>query len=109
MPYIPAGRRRRLSALGAVVAALVAPAMASAQAPPDWIANTLQTTAYAPPSCTDPVLTQRFQGFNDQNMYVLAPGESDSNFTGEGGMLLNGPNITTNTLADGSHSVSWLD
>ena len=104
MPYIPAGRRRAASILAVLAAGLVAPAMASAQAPPDWIASTLQTTAYEPPSCSDPTLLQPFQSFNDQNYYVMAPGESDGNFSGEGWTLLNGANITTATLDDGSTS-----
>jgi hypothetical protein len=102
MPYIPAGRRRAVSVLTAVVAAMALPAAASAQAPPDWIASTLQGTSYAPLSCIDPVMTQAFSSFGDQNNYVMAPGESPSNFTGDGWTLLNGANITTAALDDGS-------
>jgi hypothetical protein len=53
-------------------------------------------------SCSDPALTQPFAAFGDQNYYVLAPGESADNFTGDGWMLLNGANITTATLGDGT-------
>src|ERR1700731_3663073 len=88
MPYIPAGRKRAVSFLTAAVAALLLPAAASAMSPPDWIAATLSSSSYAPPSCTDPNLTQVFQSFNDQNYYALAPGEAVSNFTGTGWMLL---------------------
>lgn len=102
MPYIPTGRRRAVSFFAAAVAALLVPAAANAMAPPDWIAATLASTSYAPPSCTDPSLTQPFQSFNDQNYYTLAPGESVSNFTGTGWTFLNGANITTGTLADGT-------
>jgi hypothetical protein len=91
-----------MSIVAAMAAALLMPAAASAMAPPDWIANTLSTSTYVPPSCTDPSLTQPFAPFGDQNYYVLAPGESDSNFTGDGWMLLNGATITTATLNDGS-------
>jgi hypothetical protein len=104
MPYIPAGRRRAVAILTAAVAALLLPAAANAAPtppPPDWIAATLGTTTYVPPTCTDPNLTQPFQSFGDQSYYVLAPGESPSNFTGDGWMLLKGANITTGTLADG--------
>jgi hypothetical protein len=104
MPYIPAGRKRAVSFLTAAVAALLLPAAANAMSPPDWVAATLQTTTYAPPSCTDPNLTQPFQSFSDRNYYVMAPGESPSNFSGDGWMLLNGANISTATLADGSSS-----
>jgi hypothetical protein len=108
MPYIPAGRRRAMSVLTAAVAALVLPAAASAMAPPDWIAATLGTVTYAPPTCTDPALTQPFQSFNDSNYYVMAPGESPGNFSGDGWLLLNGANIASATLGDGSTS-SVLD
>ncbi|HEY1522825.1 MAG TPA: hypothetical protein VGF70_07410 [Solirubrobacteraceae bacterium] len=106
MPYIPAGRRRAVAILAAAVAAMALPAAASAAPnpppPPDWIAATLGTTTYVPPTCTDPTLTQPFQSFGDQNYYVLAPGESPSNFAGDGWTLLAGANITTSTLSDGT-------
>ena len=102
MPYIPAGRKRAFSFLAATAIALVAPAAASAMAPPDWIAATLSSTSVAPPTCTNPTLGQVFAGFGDQNYYTLAPGESDSNFTGDGWTLLNGANITTAALNNGS-------
>lgn len=102
MPYIPAGRKRAVSFL-ATLAVLAVPAAASAApAPPDWIANTLSTTGVSTMSCVDPTLTQPFAPFGDQNYYVLAPGESDSNFSGDGWLLLNGANITTATLNDGT-------
>src|SRR5207248_11388646 len=103
MPYIPAGRRRGMSFVAILVASVLAPATANAAVkPPDWIANTLSTVAVEPPTCTDPTFVQPFQGFNDQNLYVLAPGESSSNFTGDGWLLLNGANISTAALGDGT-------
>ena len=109
MPYIPAGRRRGICLVATLAAVVLAPATANAAVkPPDWIANTLSSAGVDSPACTDPALTQPFLGWNDQNLYVLAPGESDSNFTGEGWLLLNGANITTGTLNDGT-STNVLD
>jgi len=59
-------------------------------------------------SCSDPVLTQPFTAFNDQNYYMLVPGESADNFDGGGWTLTGGASVTTTTLADGS-SGSVLD
>lgn len=110
MPYIPGGRRRGMSIVVAVAAALLVPAAsAMAAPPPDWIASALSTAGVSTVTCSNPTLTQPFAPFGDRNYYTLAPGESDSNFTGDGWMLLNGANITSATLADGSTTGSVLD
>lgn len=105
MPYIPAGRRRGVAFLASVIVAALVPGVASAAptpAPPDWIASTLSSTSYVPPTCTDPQLTQAFSSFGDQAYYTLAPGESPSSFSGAGWLLLNGASIKQATLADGT-------
>lgn len=53
-------------------------------------------------TCTAPTLSQPFLSEGDSNWYTLAPGESADDFAGTGWMLLNGANITTTQLADGS-------
>lgn len=108
MPYIHTGRRQGVVLVALLVAGLLVPAAASAapppppMAPPDWIANTLSSVGVTGPTCTDPTFGQPFQGLGDQAYYTLAPGESDSSFTGDGWILQNGANITAATLADGS-------
>lgn len=105
MPYIRAGRRHGMVVLALLAAGLLVPAAASASPappPPEWIANTLSSVDVTGPTCADPQTLQAFQSFNDQAWYTLAPGESDANFTGDGWILLNGANITTATLANGS-------
>ena len=94
MPYVidrPTKRRRALAVASvAMLTWLGAAGLAAAPA----LADTS--------SCTDPVLTQPFTAFNDQNYYMLAPGESADNFDGGGWTLTGGASITTTTLADGS-------
>lgn len=94
MPYVidrPTKRRRALAVASvAMLTWLGAAGLAAAPA----LADTS--------SCSDPVLTQPFTAFNDQNYYMLVPGETADNFDGGGWTLTGGASITTTTLADGS-------
>lgn len=85
------GIRVAVAAIGAtpVAAALATPAHAAANS-----SNT--------PSCTDPVLSQPFLAWGDDNWYALAPGESPDDFYGAGWTLTGGAHIATTTLEDGT-------
>jgi hypothetical protein len=74
-----------LSALVACLAASPSPAIA-------------ETTT----TCTEPVLSQPFLAFGDENWYSLAPGESYDSFAGSGWTLSGGAKIATTTLYDGT-------
>jgi hypothetical protein len=119
MPYIPAGRKQAVRLVAIMIAGLLCAAPAIAKAPPKpKPGSTTTTSTYADASnainaylastnisassCTDPSLTQPFVGWADSNYYALAPGQSDSNFTGTNWYLMNGATITTTTLNDGS-------
>jgi hypothetical protein len=96
MPYVidrPTKRRRALAVASvAMLTWLGAAGLAAAPALADTDTS----------SCSDPVLTQPFTAFNDQNYYTLVPGETAGNFDGSGWTLTGGASVTTTTLADGS-------
>lgn len=119
MPYIPGGRRRAVTLVAILISGLLsaASAMAKPPAPPKPKPGTtttnygdasnainayLASTNIPASSCTDPSLSQPFSDWSDSNYYALAPGQSDSNFTGTNWYLMGGANITTTTLNDGS-------
>lgn len=113
MPYIPAGRKRVASVVTVMICGLLCAAPAVAKAPPKpkggsdaaaWSAINayLASTNISASSCADPTLTQPFTSWSDSNYYALAPGQSDSNFTGTNWYLMGGANITSTTLDDGT-------
>lgn len=127
MPYIPAGRKHGIAFVAMLVAGVLLaaqPAVAkpkpSGPNPPSGpqslspstyqaIESWLAATNISSSSCADPPLSQPFlANWNDSNYYALAPGQSDSNFSGSNWFLANGANITSATLVNGSTS-SVLD
>ena len=103
MRYLAARTKQGLLLLATLAAAtlLVQPAVAEADAG-QVIADTLGSLSVSGPTCGDPMLSQPFLNWNDQNYYTLAPGQSDSNFTGDGWLLQGGANVTSTTLNSGS-------
>ena len=109
MRYLAALHRRGLLAVATLAVALIAqPTVAQADSH-QVVAGALASLSTSGPTCTDPMLSQPFLNWNDQNYYTLAPGQSDSNFTGDGWLLQGGANITPATLSDGSTTGNVLD
>ena len=81
-------------------ALLAAPRASAAPTPPSPPPGA--TTATPPPSCVEPDLTQPFLDWGDARTYVLAPGQADGNFTGDGWTLTGGASIVSTQLDDGS-------
>lgn len=81
----------RTLGLGAAFAAV-----AALPASPAWASSTSSSS-----SCPNPLLTQPFSGWGDQNYYELMPGESPDSFAGAGWTLTGGASVVTTTLADG--------
>lgn len=100
MPYIPAGRRRAVSFLTGLVAALATAGLASTAA---------QAASYSilggtpdPTQCSQPNLGQPYLASGDWNYYAPAPGPADTAFDGSGWMLSNGAKTVSTQLGDGS-------
>jgi hypothetical protein len=99
--------KRRLSnrraLIGSGVAAILAAALTAAPA----VAKTQPAADKTQPavdtsSCSDPVLSQPFLAWGDQDWYTLAPGESANSFDGTGWTLTGGASIASTTLLDGT-------
>ncbi|MFL5822832.1 MAG: hypothetical protein ACJ764_05250 [Solirubrobacteraceae bacterium] len=103
MRFLAARTKQGLLVLATLLAGSLISLPAAAQADAQqWIASALASQSLSGPTCADPALSQPFTAWKDQNYYTLAPGQSDSNFTGEDWLLLGGANIQQSTLADGS-------
>jgi hypothetical protein len=98
VPYIVRPRRFPSKALAACTALMLFGA-AQAQAKPAAIDTS---------NCEEPLFTQPFAYANDHHDYVLAPGQSEEEFEGQGWTLSGGAQIVKDTLPDGS-SGSLLD
>ena len=93
MPYII--RPRFVPPLAAAAAsALLAFGASAAQAS--------QAQSFSTSSCVDPELSQPFLSSNDHSNYMLAPGQSEGEFSGQGWTLSGGAAIVQATLTDGS-------
>jgi hypothetical protein len=69
--------------------------------PPQWITNYLNSKAVGSATCASPSLSQPFRRWGDSAYYALAPGQSASQFTGTGWMLMNGAHVRSTRLSNG--------
>jgi hypothetical protein len=93
MPYVI--RPRFMPPLAAAAAsALLAFGASAAQAS--------QPQSFSTSSCVDPELSQPFASSNDHSNYMLAPGQSEGEFGGQGWTLSGGAAIVQATLPDGA-------
>jgi hypothetical protein len=96
MPYVIRPRWLPPTAVAACTA-LLAFGAGAAQAAPAPLVQSVDTS-----NCVEPELSQPFLSSNDHSNYMLAPGQSEGEFTGEGWTLSGGATITEATLPDGS-------
>ncbi len=102
MKYLFSSRAGAVAATSVVVSLVAgfvaSPAMAGSLTLPQ---GSTGVTSVDTSACTDPVLSQPFASFNDNNAYTMVPGESSDNFNGQGWILGGNAQVVNTQLQDG--------